>query len=193
MPTQSILKCIGPAGSGVLDVHLAQKVYPWMASSGANGCGQIAVMFDGPNRNHWLTRIHFPTFPLYLSIQTYSKPMMACAHEAWLVSWILPQHLTSVMALESVCRGQIFWPAGPTPGKSGGGWFILQNLGSAFSCMTKTQLELVCFKGRAKISQFYLALIGTNGLEGLELVVYHPDQAICWEIPYTARVENNHY
>ena len=120
MPTQSILKCIGPAGSGVLDVHLAQKVYPWMASSGANGCGQIAVMFDAPNRNHWLTRIHFPTFPLYLSIQTYSKPMMACAHEAWLVSWILPQHLTSAMALESVCRGQIFWPAGPTPGKSWG-------------------------------------------------------------------------
>lgn len=55
--------------------------------------------------------------------------MMACAHEAWLVSWILPQHLTSAMALESVCRGQIFWPAGPTPGKSWGGWFILQNLG----------------------------------------------------------------
>lgn len=115
---------------------------------------------------------------------------MACAHEAWLVSWMLPQHLTSAMALESVCRGQIFWPAGPTPGKSWGGWFILQNLGRALSRMTKTQLELVCFEGRAKISQFYLALIGTNGLEGLELIVYHPDQAICWEIPYTARVEN---
>ena len=131
------------------------------------------------------------TSPLFLSIclsniQTYSKPMMACAHEAWLVSWILRQHLTSAMALESVCRGQIFWPAGPTPGKSWGGWFILQNLGSALSCMTKTQFALVCFKGRAKILQFYLALIGTNG----ELIVYHPDQAICWEIPYTARVEN---
>ena len=28
--------------------------------------------------------------------------MMACAHEAWLVSWILPQHLTSAMARSDI-------------------------------------------------------------------------------------------
>ena len=59
----------------------------------------------------------------------------------------------------------------------GDGLYVRQNLSSALSCMTKTQLELVCFKGRAKMIPV-LSSFDRDIWFGLKLIVYHPDQAI---------------